>query len=329
MNAQIRNGLYLLSLIPGLVCIAGLIEGAWFCAANLIFSLMVLGILEWLLPSNESNLHSAAEDVYPELVLWLHIPIQIACVLTLFTCILNHSVSGGYIVLAALSTGVQAGTSAVVVAHEYIHRKNKLKKALGIFLLFSAGNVYFYTAHLKIHHKWVGTENDPSTARLNESLYSFFIRSVWGQIKDSFWLEKKQNSWFNWVLLQIGFQFSLIGLLYAFIGIEAVIAWMIHSFTAAFLLEYVNYIEHYGLTRKTTERATEMHSWDSNKLVSRFVLVDLSRHADHHYYAAKPYHVLNAYNQGNKLPSGYAGLFFIAIIPPLWYKVINPRISKH
>jgi alkane 1-monooxygenase len=116
--------------------------------------------------------------------------------------------------------------------------------------------------------------------------------------------------------------------LYLTIGYLAVFAWLIHSLTAAFLLEYVNYVEHYGLSRKPNERATEMHSWDSNQPVSRFFLIDLSRHADHHYYASKPYHTLNSYPNGNKLPSGYAGLFFVAIFPPLWYKLIHPRISK-
>jgi alkane 1-monooxygenase len=241
---------------------------------------------------------------------------------------LNETIAGWDIVLASLSTGVQAGTSAIVVAHELIHRKNKIKKSLGLFLLFSAGNVYFYTAHLKIHHKWVGTEKDPSSAKMNENLYAFFIRSVIGQLMDSYQLEQKQDKTVNAILLQITLQIVWLIVLFSILGIGGVLAWLIHSLTAAFLLEYVNYIEHYGLNRKNNERCTEMHSWDSDKLVSRFVLVDLSRHADHHYYASKPYHTLNAYSQGNKLPAGYAGLFFIAAIPPLWYKVIHPRISK-
>ncbi len=328
MNAQQRNGLYLLSLIPGLVCIAGIWMGGWFCGANLLFSLIFLGILEWILPSNESNIHSSATATYPEFVLWLHVPLQMASIFVLLEGIFNETIVGWDIVLAALSTGVQAGTSAVVVAHEYIHRKNKLKKAMGLFLLFSAGNVYFYTAHLKIHHKWVGTEKDPASAKLNESLYAFFLRSVIGQIRDSYALEQKQGKALNPILSQIAGQIVWVLVLAGILGIGGVLAWLIHSLTAAFLLEYVNYIEHYGLNRENNERCTEMHSWDSNKLVSRFVLVDLSRHADHHYYASKPYHTLNAYSQGNKLPAGYAGLFFIAAIPPLWYKVIHPRISK-
>jgi alkane 1-monooxygenase len=95
---------------------------------------------------------------------------------------------------------------------------------------------------------------------------------------------------------------------------------------ANFLLEYVNYIEHYGLTRRENERVNEMHSWQSDSIVSRFLLVDLSRHADHHYYAAKPFHTLDSHVKSPELPSGYAGLFFVAAIPPLWFKLIDNRI---
>jgi alkane 1-monooxygenase len=136
------------------------------------------------LPSNSENENTQQDDTLPELILLLHVPLQIACVIGLFNGIYNQTFIGFQMVLAALSTGILSGTSAVVVAHEYIHRKNKFKKALGLFLLFSAGNVYFYTAHLKIHHKWVGTDKDPASARLNESVYTFFVRSVWGQIKE-------------------------------------------------------------------------------------------------------------------------------------------------
>jgi len=328
MKANKRNASYLLSLIPGLVCFTGNYLGNWFTASNIIFSILILGVFEWILPANTENENSNQDNALPEMILLLHIPLQIACVFGLLNGIFNQAYTGIQMVLAALSTGILSGTSAVVVAHEYIHRKNKLKKALGLLLLFSAGNVYFYTAHLKIHHKWVGTDKDPASAKLNENVYAFFVRSVWGQIKESFLLEKKQNSKLNGLVLQFIIQLLWLVILYMTIGYWAIIAWLIHSITAAFLLEYVNYVEHYGLSRQANERATEMHSWDSNQPVSRFFLIDLSRHADHHYYASKPYHTLNSYPNGNKLPSGYAGLFFVAIFPPLWYKLIHPRISK-
>lgn len=325
MKAQLRNFTYLLSLIPGIVCVTGNLFGNWYCASNLIFSLLGLGILEWLMAANISNEHTPNKDVYPELILLLHVPIQIASLISLLVGITEI---GSFWILAAFSTGLLAGTSAVVVAHEYIHRKNKWQQKLGIFLLFSAGNIYFYTAHLKIHHKWVGTDKDPASAKLNESLYAFFIRSVWGQIRAGFEIENSKPLYRNMLVLQLLFQLVWLLFLHVTFGVNAVYAWLIHSFTAAFLLEYVNYLEHYGLSRKLNERATELHSWDSNQPVSRFVLLDLSRHADHHYYASKPYHTLNSYPNGNQLPCGYAGLFFIAIIPPLWYNLINPRISK-
>jgi alkane 1-monooxygenase len=124
-------------------------------------------------------------------------------------------------------------------------------------------------------------------------------------------------------------QLSLLLLLFVFLGWIAVAAYIAQALFANFLLEYVNYIQHYGLTRDEKQRVTELHSWDTNQFVSRFVLVDLARHADHHYYASKPYHTLITYENSNKLPSGFAGLFFVAAIPPLWRKVIHPLLPKN
>ena len=118
----------------------------------------------------------------------------------------------------------------------------------------------------------------------------------------------------------------LVIFLWYSIGPIAVIAFAGQSLVANFLLEYTNYIEHYGLSRNENERVTEIHSWQSDKAISRFILIDLSRHSDHHYYASKPYHQLISYEGSPVLPGGYASAIYLALIPPLWFKVMNPRI---
>ena len=114
----------------------------------------------------------------------------------------------------------------------------------------------------------------------------------------------------------------------ALLGVAAAAAFVMQAVVANFLLEYTNYIEHYGLTRNSGERVTEIHSWQSDKVISRFFLVDLSRHSDHHYYASKPYHVLMSYEKSPVLPGGYVSAFYLALIPSLWFKVMNRRIEK-
>ncbi|MFM7901012.1 MAG: fatty acid desaturase, partial [Bacteroidota bacterium] len=116
--------------------------------------------------------------------------------------------------------------------------------------------------------------------------------------------------------------------IFYWLGWLGVAVYMLQVFFANFLLEYTNYIEHYGLTRKPNERVTEHHSWQTDKVLSRFFLIDLSRHADHHYYASKPYHTLITYEKGPSLPFGYVSMIYVALIPPLFFKVIHASLSK-
>ncbi|MBL0050993.1 MAG: fatty acid desaturase [Bacteroidetes bacterium] len=132
---------------------------------------------------------------------------------------------------------------------------------------------------------------------------------------------KKQNKSFihNYVVWNSFMVVVIIAMLFVFISWNAAVAFLIQMLLANFLLEYVNYIEHYGLIRKEDERVREMHSWQSDKVVSRFFLVDLSRHADHHYFASKHYHTLQTYDNSPKLPGGYVQMIYYALIPPIWF----------
>lgn len=334
MKESYRNSLYFFSLSPAVLVIIGNLNGSIYSAANFFYSLIILGLLEWLTPAFTSNKHSKKSDIIPKLILLLHIPFQLLSLLSLFYGLNTHALVGGWIWMAALSTGLNSGTSAIVVAHEFIHCRKRWEKQLGKFLLFTAGNFYFYIEHLVVHHMWVGTDKDNATAKYGESLYSFFSRSVIGQVKGAYSQEakrllgrnKKAFSLHNYVIGQMILHLILIVFLFIIFGGLGILAWLIQCLVANFLLEYVNYIQHYGLNRDEKQRTTEEHSWESNQFASRFVLVDLSRHADHHYFAAKPYHTLDSFKKSPKLPSGYAGLFFIAAVPFLWRKLVHERL---
>jgi alkane 1-monooxygenase len=336
MNGTLRNWLYVLSLTPAVAVIYGNLHGGIWTLTNVLYSLVFLALIEWTTPSFVSNEATNRSDTIPNLILLLHIPFQLASLLSLFYGIQHGIIDRGWIVAAAVSTGVNSGSAAIVVSHEYIHRKRQLERFFGKLLLFTAGNMYFYIDHLMVHHKLVGTSQDHASARRNESIYTFFVRSVTGQLLGAIRIESKRMvkekrsafSLHHYVYRQFAMQFLLIGVLFYFIGIWAIVAYAIQCFFANYLLEYVNYTQHYGLSRNENERVTEMHSWDCDQLVSRFVLVDLSRHADHHAHATKPYHTLLHVEQSPKLPSGYAGLFFFASIPQIWYKMVHPILDK-
>lgn len=331
---MLRNLGYLWSLLPGIVVISGNLLGGYWAFSNIVFSLVILALIEQLLPENKSNSYSE-NDFIPDAILVFHVLLQTASLTSLFYSYASGKIVGFEIIGAAVSTGINSGTSAIVVAHELVHRKNKFFKGLGKFLLFSAGNIYFYVEHLRVHHKWVGTDKDPATAKRGESLYRFFIRSMSGQIKGAWAVEQERlrkenkNVLNNYVLQNLILQIVLLIVLFKLIGLMAVAIYMHQVLVANFLLEYTNYIEHYGLSRKENERVREDLSWQTDKVISRFFLIDLSRHSDHHYYSSKPFHTLITYENSPKLPGGYASAFCLAMIPALWFKVVDQCLDQY
>lgn len=336
MNATLRNYAYSLSLLPGLLVVYGNMHGgAWYAAANLLFSLVVLGLVDAFNPSVFSQQNSGKADAIPNLILWLHVLLQIACIGTFVYAIVNYIHSDFTLFIMASSMAVYTGSGAIVVAHEFIHRKDPMSQWAGKFLLFTAGNFYFFIEHLRVHHKWVGTERDSATAKRGQSVYGFFMSSSLGQIKSAWKLEtvrcRKEGKWAmglsNYIIRQLVYHIVFDVCLVVVAGWLAWAAWVFHCVLANFLLEYVNYIEHYGLSRDEKERVTEIHSWQSDRLVSRFVLIDLSRHADHHYYASKPYHTLETYSNSPVLPGGYASLIVPALLPFWWRSLTHPILD--
>jgi alkane 1-monooxygenase len=330
-----RNYKYFWSLLPGLAVVVGNLAGGWWGMSNFIFSLGLLAFIEWFFPEDKNNAAGGSEFI-PDLILILHVFMQMAALTSLFYAIHENKFTGWQLFWACISTGIHTGTSSIVIAHELIHRKELHWQLMGKFLLFTAGNIYFFVEHLRVHHKHVGTEVDPATARYNESLYSFYIRTSLQQISGAWKIEterlRKEGKtglhYRNYLVASSLLLLTLLICLWYFAGIIAIAAFILQCVVANFLLEYTNYIEHYGLTRKDNERVTEVHSWQSDKVISRFILVDLSRHSDHHYYASKPYHKLITYERSPVLPGGYASAIYIALIPPLWFYVMNPRIDR-
>jgi alkane 1-monooxygenase len=332
---SLRNWKYFLNLFPVSLAIYGNMNGGWFTLLNFIFSFVVLGLAEIILHEDQTN-DDVVDDELPEILMFLSVLAQILSILSLIYGIYTGIIKEYWIIAAAISTGSSSGTLAIVVAHELIHRKDKLWNFAGRFLLFSVFNPYFYIHHLRIHHKYVGTDSDPVTAKFGENYYHYLVRSIKGQVKQSFQLEKqrclvKGKSAFglnNYMLSCLTGYIAVLICAGMLAGWGISLALIVQAIFANLLLEYTNYIEHYGLSRKDNERVNERHSWQSDKVISRFFLIDLSRHSDHHFHAAKPFNKLISYPDSPVLPGGYASMLFPALIPPLWFKLVNLRIKS-
>ncbi len=331
-----RNWKYYLNLTPVMLVVFGNLAGGWFTLLNFTFSFILLGIAELLVPEDRTN-DDSTEDKLPEVLMYLSIGGQILSISSLIYGISSGIITEHWILTAALSTGGSSGTLAIVVAHELIHKKQKAWNFAGRFLLFTVLNPYFYIHHLRVHHKFVGTDRDPVTAKFGENYYHFALRSINGQFSQSMKIETERCR--SKKLAPYGLHNYIIACLLGYLVIIALCAsiwsWdvaaaiILQAIFANLLLEYTNYIEHYGLGRLDHERVNEKHSWQSDKLISRFLLIDLSRHSDHHFHATKPFNQLLSYPESPVLPGGYASMILPALIPPLWFKLVNKRVPEN
>ena len=236
------------------------------------------------------------------------------------------------------STGVIGGVLAINPAHELIHKAGKIEPLLGGILLTSVGYQGFKIEHVRGHHVHVATPHDASSATLGESVYAFVPRALWRNARNAWRLEalrlrergRSPWSWRNemlrWCLLWLAMMaaFALVG------GARALGFFLAQGVLAAATLEVINYVEHYGLSRRETapgryERVTHRHSWNAPQRYTNWLLFNLQRHSDHHAQARRRYQALRHHDDSPQLPAGYASMFVLALLPPLWHRVMDHR----
>lgn len=242
----------------------------------------------------------------------------------------------------ALSAGMVSGATIITTAHELIHKSPKLERWTGSLLLSSVWYATFAPEHLYGHHRHVATPEDGSTALMDESLLHFILRAfannpVRGHRIAAFRARKRGLSPWSWrnemVPLTLA-SVSFTALAFALGGWLGVAFFVAQSVGAIYLLEVVNYIEHYGLMRDKLpngkyERITPQHSWNANFTFTNWLLFQLQRHSDHHANGARRYQSLRHFDDAPQLPFGYATAIVVAHIPPLWRRIMNPRVEAH
>ena len=241
----------------------------------------------------------------------------------------------------AFSVGFITGSQGITFAHELGHSKSKIDRFCGWVLMTSVCYGHFMVEHYRGHHPRAATHDDAATSRLGETLYSFLPRTLWGSLSSGWTLEaqrirQRKSSWLRSPLAWSAAA-SVMTIVAAAIILPAqtapkVIAFFVVQSVVAFvLLEIVNYIEHYGLQRSTAGGKREafgmMHAWNADHVVSNSMLANLQRHSDHHMHAWKPYATLEAL-PGPQLPTGYAGCLLLAMVPPVWFALMHPRIEQ-
>jgi alkane 1-monooxygenase len=332
---------WLAYLLPPIVIISVFNRG-WFTAVPVVIVFGLLPVLDWLagvaaMPREAPDL---AFNHWFRLVTWLWVPVQLALIAWLVGTVSMEHLGPLELAGAAMSVGATTGAIGMAFAHELIHRRHGYERLFGNILLASVTYPHFAIEHVKGHHRHVGTPRDPATARLGESLYRFVPRSIVGGLISAWQIERLklwERDKGTWSINNLMLRYAAVELaIYASIGIGlgplALALFMAQSLVAIAVLEAINYVEHYGLLRKKStsyeyERIKPEHSWDSPNRISNWLLINLPRHADHHMSAAKRYQSLELLTHAPRLPGGYGAMFLLALVPPLWFHVMNPRVA--
>ena len=333
-----------LGLVPLAIFVA--VQGGWAILRLPLSTWYLFTGLDYFVGLNNKNPDletPEAQLFWYKLITLLWPPVQLA---TIFGVMIYVTQSGHlsrieeWALFAGL--GVLSGTVGITYAHELMHQKSKLERWMADILMASVLYSHFRSEHLLVHHRYVATPRDPVTARYGESFYRFFPRVLLACWVSAFkaekamlarkglkWSDRSNPFWLYW-MLQGGFLAlaALIG------GWWGVFLFSVQAFWAIFQLELVNYVEHYGLTRKHLgegkyEHVMPRHSWNAAQRASNWLLINLQRHSDHHYKPNRRFPLLQTYTEDEapQLPHGYPLMTMMALVPTLWRKTMNPRVK--
>ncbi len=337
---------FFLSLILLPLVWIGALAGGWWIVITPLVTWYLFSIIDHVVGVSEDNADldtSEAQLFWYKLLTQVWVGLQ---ALTLFGLIAYVSRAGHLGLWERLGVmfgcGVMSGTVGIVYAHELLHQRNRLERWLGDILLAMVLYSHFRSEHLLVHHRYVGTPRDPVTARYNEGFHRFYPRVLRECLLSSFaaeaallarksrpWWDRRNPFWLYW-----GLQAGMLVLAFLVGGWIGVGLLLVQAGVAIWQLEVVNYVEHYGLTRRHLgdgkyEHVLPRHSWNAAHRATNWLLINLQRHSDHHYKPDRRFPLLQTYDkeEAPQLPYGYPLMAVFAMVPPLWRRVMNPKVK--
>ncbi len=333
-------------LLPPLAWVSAY-YGGWAVLLLPLVTWYLFSAMDFVFGTNTENADLGATDADMTLYRWITLlwaPIQFVMLFSLLWYVPQADHLGTLERIAIFfGVGVITGTVGINYSHELMHQKNKTERWMADILLAMVLYSHFRSEHLLGHHRYVGTPKDPVTARYNEGFHRFYPRVLKECLQSAFrleadklrkkglgWSDRANPFWLYWSL-----QLAFLALAVVLGGWSGLGLFLVQAGTAIWQLELVNYVEHYGLTRKHLgegkyEHVKPHHSWNAAHKVSNWLLINLQRHSDHHYKPDRRFPVLQTYsnNEAPNLPYGYPVMTVLAMIPPVWRRVMNPRVRN-
>lgn len=334
---------YFLVYLTPLVVVFSIWSANYWSYSAVFFLFGILPFLELFTKGSTRNLSAAEEemaqkDITYDLLLYSLVPIQYALLVYFLYQIGQEGLPMYAKVGMTTAFGMACGILGINAAHELGHRSTWYEQLMSKMLLLTTLYMHFFIEHNRGHHKNVSTDEDPASSRYGETVYAFYFRTISGSWLSAWHLEaerlkKAQQGFWTWHNEMLRFQIiqiTFVAAIYAVFGTQAMLFFLASAAIGCLLLETVNYIEHYGLRRQKNgnryERTLPIHSWNSNHPIGRLVLLELSRHSDHHYIANRKYQLLRHFDDSPQMPTGYPGMMLLALCPPLWFRVMHKKI---
>jgi alkane 1-monooxygenase len=344
MSIMNRYFKYLWAFGSMAIAYAGIIFDGVFTWGLMLYAFVLVPLLELFLSTSKINLTKEDEEIRNkdsvfDVIIYSIVPLHYG-LLILFCINIQRDLELYELIGKIFTFGLACGVYGINVAHELGHRVLKHEQIMAKALLLTSQYMHFFIEHNRGHHNKVSTVDDPASSRFGEPIYIFWFRSVYGCFisaweLEAFRLRKAGRNVLSVYNEMIWYQVIQIGLLLTILFIfnwQTMLFYWASAVIGFLLLETVNYIEHYGLQRHKGEhsfhKVLPVHSWNSNHLIGRGILFELSRHSDHHFRANRKYQILRHHDDSPQMPTGYPGMMVLSLFPPLWFKVMNPRVKE-
>ncbi len=342
---KIQDTKYLLAYLIPICTLFSILAGDYWSYFTVFIAFVLIPMVDLIMPLNASNLapderESRASKNFFTVLLYGNLFLIYGIVFVFAYRIANSTWETHEFVGMVLSTGICLGSNGINVAHELGHKQGRLAQLSAALLLLPSLYMHFTIEHNFGHHARVGTNEDPATSRYGENIFAFHWRSITQGWLSAWRIKSAQLSRMktplpflqNTVLWYLVIQTAYVLVLYLVFGSQVAIGLSLAGVLGILLLETINYVEHYGLIRQKEANGryahvASFHSWNSDHQAGRILLYELTRHSDHHYKAHKKYQLLDHHGESPQLPFGYPASILLALVPPLWFTVMNPRVE--
>ncbi len=254
-----------------------------------------------------------------------------------FSFVIRHDLSNWYIIGFATVSGILTGCFNITLAHDLLHSNNKTDKFLSATLLLLANIPHLAIDHVYGHHRTIGLKDDATTAKVNQGFYNYFFKTAFSRVYQVYFTGFQLPGFARKRILKYGIVMLMLQLVvWAIIlwalpkGPQVFLLFVVQGGMSYFLYELINYIQHYGLCRKYADApVTQQHSWNCYYKYTNYILYMLPLHSLHHLHKTDRKKMADSLTSGPRMPYLYFVMITLALIPPLWFKKMNPWLQQN